>query len=561
MTGLKNSLRYTVCSAALVGAFFAGDVSAQISPSTIEPGRIEKRFEAPKASPTSRVEAPAAPATAAGANRIKKSFNLKSVEVTGNTVYDTAALESIWSGKIGTTVSQQDAAEIARSITSKYRADGYVLSQAVIRGASNGELKLQVVEGFVNNVFIEGDEVETNRQLISKYAEKIKAIRPLNTKDLERYLLLADDLPGITSRGVIRPSPDTFGAADLVIQVKKKVFDASFTTDNRGTVFLGRHQHQATVAANDLFGLYERTLLRGIVASPIQELRFFDIQHEQQIGNEGTKILAYAGFTRTEPGDVLKPLDIEGESDNYRLSVSHPFLRSRKENLSGRFTFDARNSQTDVLTFRQSRDKIRSARLGGSFDYADTLDGVSLADAELSQGLDIFGATNDGAGRTRTDGEHSYTKFNLDLSRIQNLPRGFSILTAVSGQYAFDALLASEEFGIGGVGFGQAYDSSELTGDHGLAGKIELRYGHDVNASFLQAFQLYTYYDVGSVWNKNTPVGVNDKESLADVGFGIRMNMNQNFSGYAEVGFPLTRDVASEGDDSARFFFSITGRF
>ena len=558
----KNQFLLSTCAFAL-STLTATTALAQISPSTIDPSRVERRFNEPRSTARATQEvAPTVPAVAAGANRIKGSFTLKSVQLTGNTVYDNAALESAWSDKIGQKISSAEAATIARTITNKYRTEGYVLSQAVIEGAKGGDLKLRVVEGFVNNVFIEGDEVETNRQLISKYAEKIKAARPLNTKDLERYLLLTDDLPGVTARGVIRPSPDTFGAADLVIQVKKKIFDGSLTTDNRGTRFIGRHQHQATLAENDLFGLYERTLIRGVTTSPTKELRFFDVQHEQQIGNEGTRLIIVGSWTRTEPGDILGPLDIKGDSDNYRISAVHPFIRSRKENLSGRVTLDARNSDLDVLGFNQSKDKIRSARVGGSFDYADSLDGVSLVDAEISHGFDAFGATNEGVGRTRFDGQQDYTKVTMDLSRIQNLPRGFSILAAATGQYAFgDGLLASEEIGLGGVGFGQAYDSSEITGDSGLAGKLEFRYGHEVGTSFFQNFQLYTYYDVGSVWNENVPAGTDDQQSLADVGLGIRSNFTQNFSGYAEVAFPLTRDVSSEGDDGARFFFSLTGRF
>jgi hemolysin activation/secretion protein len=179
----------------------------------------------------------------------------------------------------------------------------------------------------------------------------------------------------------------------------------------------------------------------------------------------------------------------------------------------------------------------------------------------VSQGLTGFGATDEGTGRSRTNGQQDYTKFNMDLSRLQNLPYGFSLLTAASGQYTNDALLTSEQFALGGVGFGQAYDSGELSGDKGLAGKVELRYGQPVGAQWFDSYQLYGFYDIGSVYVNEAASGTDSKMSLASTGVGVRTNFTPNLYGYLELGFPLTHQVASEGDEDPRLFFSITGRY
>ena len=108
-----------------------------------------------------------------------------------------------------------------------------------------GTLKIRVVEGFVDKVYVENDRPASDRRhLIEGYAHKINQMRPLNTKTLERYMLLISDLPGVTARAIIRPSPSTFGAADLVIKVTNKVFEGSFTSDNRGNKFIGPRWHR-----------------------------------------------------------------------------------------------------------------------------------------------------------------------------------------------------------------------------------------------------------------------------------------------------------------------------
>src|SRR5262249_20222041 len=126
-----------------------------------------------------------------------------------------------------------------------------------------------------------------------------------------------------------------------------------------------------------------------------------------------------------------------------------------------------------------------------------------------------------------------------------------------------DPLLASEEFTIGGPSYGRAYDSSEITGDHGAALKLELRYGETTNSAYLQSYQGYVFYDAGAVWNRDAAGGEPEKQTLTSTGVGVRLNMSRSLFGSAEIAFPLSRDIASEGNDGEdpRLFFNILKRF
>ena len=418
-----------------------------------------------------------------------------------------------------------------------------------------------MVEGFVDKIYIENDRPNSDRRhLIERFAQKINAMRPLNTKTLERYMLLISDLPGVTARAIIRPSPSTFGAADLVVKVTNKVWEGSFTSDNRGNKFIGPYQEQLTLTENSLAGLEERTTVRGINSIPTSQLHFFDVQHEEQLDAEGTKLILLYSNAYTHPGDSLKPLDLEGTSDDYAVTLSHPFIRSRAQNFTGRLTFDARDTENDALGDRISNDRVRALRLGGTYDTGDKWGGVDLADLSVSQGLPWLDAT-DGPTTSSPNAIRDFTKENLNLSRIQTLPYGFSLLTAGEGQYSPHPLYTSEQLALGGVGFGQAYDSGELSGDSGIAGRVELRYGRPVGWKYFDSYQLYGYYDIGTVWLDDASPGVDDQLSLASAGVGVRTNLTPNLYGYLEVGFPLTRDVASEDNKDPRLFFSVTGRF
>ena len=81
---------------------------------------------------------------------------------------------------------------------------------------------------------------------------------PLLAKDLERYLLLIDDLPGVTVESVLLPSKDEPGASELILSLKHKKYGANGGIDNRGSKFNGPFQFKAGASSNSALGLYEK---------------------------------------------------------------------------------------------------------------------------------------------------------------------------------------------------------------------------------------------------------------------------------------------------------------
>lgn len=535
---------------------------AEVSASSTQPGQIEKRFERPalpRAVPAPVVEAPALEdKTTSGAEQIQ--FVLRSVMIEGVTVYSQEDVQSLFANLMGKKISLADLQNAVNALTRQYRTDGYVLSKAVLppQAIASGAVKVRVVEGYVGHVIVEGEVSRTKK--IAEYAKKIEGIAPLNVKTLERYILLANDLPGVSAKAVLRPSAQ-LGAADVVITVDQDYFEGSLGLDNRGTKFIGPLQFTTVLAGNSLFGIYDRTTFRNITTADNEELRFFDLQHEEQIGSEGTKLRLTAARSDSKPGSTLRPFQVDGESVSFSAGLYHPVIRTRAQNLTLRGIMDYRNTQTDILGVNIAEDHIRAVRLGAEFDASDTYKGVNLLDVLVSQGISALGATEDGLGRSRADGDHSFTKVELSASRLQDLPYNLSFLSAFSGQYAFDPVLSSEEYNLGGLGFGQAYDPSELTGDHGAAVHFELQYGNVVGERFFDSYQAYSFYDIGQVWQEESSLTLADHDSLSSTGLGLRFNVNEIFSGSTEVSFPLTRDFSSNGTDNPRLYFSMIGRF
>ncbi|HIC44720.1 MAG TPA: ShlB/FhaC/HecB family hemolysin secretion/activation protein [Sulfurimonas sp.] len=253
---------------------------------------------------------------------------------------------------------------------------------------------------------------------------------------------------------------------------------------------------------------------------------------------------------------------MEGDSSTFSLGLSHPFIRSRRENLKGHLSFTSRNSETDILGATLSKDHLRVINIGMSYDFLDRFRGVNLISMNITKGVNLFGATETGsANLSRADGHSDFTKLSGDLLRLQNLGEGWSLLSSLTWQYAFDRLLSSEEIGLGGSQYVRAYDPSEVTGDHGYALKFEIQKGIKTNWDYLKSYQPYFYIDHGSVFLKNPSATSQEEQELTALGIGVRGNISEWLSGYLEIGLPLSRDVGTEGDKDPRAFFSLTAHY
>lgn len=507
---------------------------------------------------------PSTPPSGFSKEALQVQFTLSHVTLTGGHVYAQNQLVPIYQSYIGKKITLGTLQTIADAITAKYRNDGYILSQAIIppQHIKQGDVTLQLVEGYIEKTQVVGKTMGT-QDLLQSYAAHVAASRPLRIQVLEHYALLANDIPGITVKTLLAPSKTTPGAADLTFVAKASRYDAYASYDNRGTRYLGPREFLLGGNLNSIFRAGDRTGLRTLLAVPTRELRFFELNHEEPIGTRGMRLLLTAQNTHTRPGYTLAPLDIAGITQSFTAKLTYPLLRSRMKNWSVSAEAGGINSRNNILNTELSSDRIRSLRVGTAYQQADSWLGINQVTGLFSQGILAFGSSNQNATNlSRVGGHPNYSKVNVEVSRLQSLPYHFSVLASAAGQYAFNALLASEQFGYGGSVYGRAYDPSEIVGDRGVAARAEVRFDHALNYPALRNVQYYTFYDVGAITNINTRNQV-AQQSGSSTGLGARMVFSNHFLGSLEVAQPLTRSVAAlsqlNGNGrSPRVFFSIT---
>lgn len=560
---MRRFIAYILCVLGLVFIWSIETHSADL-PGTIQPGQIEKQFKpGPKIHPSQpgRIGVPEADQPVpSDAKSIR--FKLTRIVIEGVTVYSERELLSAYQYLLDSEVLLSEIFQIASSLTKKYRNDGYILSRVVVpvQSIESGEVRLKAIEGNIASVTVEGVEGD-QRKLVERYAEEIKKSRPLSNDVLERYMLLINDLPGAFARATIKPSQSEPGASEMVVHFTQHKLQGGLSVDNQGGESLGPMRISADIALNSVLELQERTTLR-VVSSGNEKMTFVSFAHEEKIGPDGGKLNLSASVVRAKPKEMsLIPLNIETSSQTYALAYSYPLIRRRSANLFLRVGFYAHNGKTEFFSEDNTRDRIRAFRLGGTYDLADSWRGTNLLDIELSQGIKGLGSShNHDMMLSRLNGRVDFTKATLYMGRLQQLTTRWSALAAINVQYAWTDLLSSELFSFGGEQFGRGYDPSELVGDHGIAGKLELRFTDTLPIGFAFSYTAYGFYDVGIVYQR-TPSDDNRTESAASAGLGVRMGLGKYVSCYAELAKPLTRDVSSKGNRDTRGYAGVSIRF
>ncbi|MBX9776200.1 MAG: hypothetical protein K2Y71_17615 [Xanthobacteraceae bacterium] len=536
---------------------------AQI-PSSELPGRAREDIQQQQRAPLSRPGAPivSLPSTVAPPGAEKLMVTVRGVRITGNTVYSADELEPLYRDLIGREVPVTAVYDLAQKITAKYGGDGWVLSRAIVppqelspRGAV---VRIQIVEGYIDRV--EWPPVlATYRDFFSYYAARITAERPINIRTLERYLLLAGDLPGLRFKNSLKASTTNPGAATLVVEVAEKPADLFARIDNRGTKARGPLQYFTSISLNNLGRSHESLTLSQAGAFQTTELQYWMLGYKQVLTAEGLTFFANNSYSRSKPGtELLQLLQYKTRGDLFEAGLSYPFIRSREKNLIASGLFFISNDRSDILGALNTLDRIRGIRIKVDADFVDPLRAINQINLVFSQGIEGLGGSSGGdANLSRANGQPDFTKVEATVSRVQPLPiPNFSVLLAAYGQWASTPLLSPELCGYGGRAFGRAFDPSELVADRCIELLAELRY--DIPHAFqnLTQFQLYGYADRGWLHNLAPVAGTPADVDGASVGGGLRLGLQPGLA----VDLSAAKGVAGIRDDW-RFFFITTGRF
>lgn len=549
-------------------------VTAQTIPGGVEPGRTESRFEQLEASRAQATARQGLESTIPPAEAAKISLGITGFRITGASAFSTNELQSVVAPFQDQNGTLLDVFQAAAALTAYYGDKGYMLSRTIVPPQelepSGAVITLQVIEGYVDRVALPSN-LGSRAGLIWKHAQNIEASRPINADQLEREMLLANDIPGLSVQSNLSASPTTPAASTLSLTTKEDRGGWALRLDNRGSDASGPLQITVSGQVNNALKLNEQisgglTLAGPASSTSRPELAYVFFGYDQVLSARGLRLSFDVNHSQGDPDSaVLTALDYKTESTNASVALSYPFIRSRSRNLSGTLAFDVKNSKSTNFTGIASEDRLRILRAELSFDSADRFNGTNQAQFELHKGIEGLGSTsNSNANASRTPGKVDFFRTTLELSRTQSLGNGLSLHGSVFGQWTKDALLSSQECGVGGAQYGRGFDSSVITGDTCVKASLEMRYnlpsGTFTQGLGLDYTQLYAFADAGRVANISAPAGTPSSDEASSGGIGVRFGKGRfNFDLSASKPFNTPNSVAVS--DDWKGFLSLSAQF
>lgn len=475
-------------------------------------------------------------------------LRIVAVTLTGNEAISEAELQPAIAGLAGATVPLARIEEARLEILRRYREAGYAFT-AVDAGVTprpgrdGADLVFRVVEGYVAEVKLEGDIGPAGTQVL-RFLNRLIGLRPVSTGAIERALLLASDIPGVTVRGTLRPLPDQPGALQLVAALDRRVVSGYVNVDNRGYNLVGPWEALFVAGVNSLTEFGERT-----------ELAFFGAENSTQwfvqgsteafIGGSGLRARIYGGGGQTRPTGSLAAIGYYGTTQVAGAGASYPLVRRRAANLALTGSFDFFDGEVQVPKgTRASRDQVRTFRFGAEgqmlearllpFLPAATTAGI----VRVHQGLTIFGATEDGDPFSSRSGNDTFgfTKLTGEIQRNQPLAvLADGVQVNIQGlalaQWSDDVLPNAEKCYLGGARLGRGFYAGQVTGDKcwGYAVELQLDFAYDLPVepplgSNRFTTQLYMFRDYGRTY-ENLPLDPDRR--LSSWGGGVRQVISE----------------------------------
>ena len=458
---------------------------------------------------------------------------LKSVDFQGGTsgalAVPSQALASTYAEFLGREAPLSAVCDIRDRVAALYLRRG-VLANVVIpeQRIADGRLTLTVVEARIGSVNYHGDAGPAQKQVV-RFLNQLRGMAPFDLDVAQRYLLLASDVPGVRIQSALKPSATGDGALDLEIAIARDAVDGSVVAQNYGSKTVGRDLTLARLDLNGFTPLGERTSILGYGTLSSDEQRVIQVAERFYIGADGLTADLSGAWGWTKPGDVLKPLDLEGGSFAGSVRLTYPLTRHRNRNLNIGVGLDWIDQKVEfgggLATLTEDHLRVFFLRLDGHYAPA-SLGAHSVAMTgvfEVRQGSNGLGASRYGdLSASRFLGKPKATVLRTEGEIGGRLAGPVIGKLNVVWQHTDDPLLSYEEYGIGNLTIGRGYDPSSASGDRALAASLEFSTVPLPFNGGRAAWRPYAFYDLAELTNLGVGAG---KLDLTSAGVGVRAQL------------------------------------
>src|SRR3984957_8781721 len=240
-------------------------------------------------------------------------FLVKTMEISGNTAFDTQTLHALLAPQEGTSLTLPQLGQVVARITDYYRAHGYPLARAIVPAQTiqDGTVRVVVIEARYGQIELDNHSRVVD-SLLRSTLSPLQSAQVISAAPLDRALLLLADIPGVAVVATLKPG-EAVGSSDLQVDTSATApVTGNVALDNDGNRYTGRARAGGTVSFIDPAQHGDALSLTGLTSG---DMNYGSVSYESLLNGQGTRLGGSYSALHYVLGDPLAALDGHGTAE------------------------------------------------------------------------------------------------------------------------------------------------------------------------------------------------------------------------------------------------------
>ena len=413
----------------------------------------------------------------------------------------------------------------------------------------DGEVVLRVAVFRVTGVEVRGAQHHSEAN-VRRSAPALREGETPDTGAIARGLAVANRQPWKTTTLTFRESATDAEGLDAVLEVEDRAPRLLWSgLSNTGNAATGPWRWSLGGSFGNLFDR-DHTLDASFTTSPghAGQVRQWGIGYGLPVYGLGGALSGYFVRSDADTGRVLDAFDVSG-TGRFAGALYTQELE-RRGRLSHRLAagIDDRHFDNSVVfagVVDLGQDvRSRPVSLRYAAEYAGGDWGLDFH-LQYARNLGSGGDNDDAAyGRNRYGAKAGWDAFRGRAAFSASLPARWDVRGVFEGQYANEALIPGEQFGLGGADSVRGFSEREVSGDDGFRASLEL---WPPAVPGLADLRLLAFTDVGRVRFRSAPaLDAPRHDTIAGIGAGVRWSWKEHVALQLDVGMVVEGTPARE---------------
>lgn len=407
------------------------------------------------------------------------TLDIRAFQVDGLPAATAEAMAAVTAPYTGKGKNYEDLMNAAAAVTRYMQRElGYYVGFAYVpeQHPTDGVVHLQALEGRLDRIDIfapEGAQGDAQRDLITRQLAALQPGEVLFTQDVERAVLLLNDLQGLNVRVEIEEGRTPGTAALRVSSSSDRRVSWRLDADNLGNRHTGEGRGTVEMAAAGLLRTGDSIKVEAL-SSHTGGLKQATVGYVTPVGAQGLRLGGVVSRVEYAVDKDAFPADYHGSVGVAGAYALYPLTRSRNLNLFGLLSYEHKrfDDKQEWQDYTKSSDDWVLGLIG---DSRDTWLGGGINTFELQS---LWGRMKFGPGADSYYGLHtSFEKFTVGAARLQSVvPGRLQFYARYKGQVSNTSLDFSERYAAGGPTGVRAFEAGTVAGNKAHVINAELRW-------------------------------------------------------------------------------------